>query len=637
MKTLRMCLWALMACPVWAPGLAAQAVLLVDTLPASSWEPYPEKYMEYVKQPPGIFWDIDEVQSLPDSVWRPLGQHYGAHFGFSNAGYWLRFQVRNDHDAPLTVLLECSNPNLDTLDYYCISPDQSERSNTSGILTPPDWRDVNYHNLAFSWPLPANETNTVYLYARSLYYPANFSFSVGAKEHWDLRTKLIEIGAIILFFAFILVYLSTLAVLFSIVGDRYLWLFYLYVLFTALFMANDLGIWYWIWPGLDYRIWMPLAINLSVVCGLLFVRYYFKTHRRYRYLDWVLLLISAVALATSGLSLLLYQRPEVFIALNRLLVINLLAACGVVAALVAYTFFRHRDKERFWFAVGFAPHGIATALTCLHQLGFSHPLLSVLLFASPFNVNLNTPWLLLGAILWELLIVSVLFILRHVKDFYESSNRLLVERRNALVLGVETERKRVAQEIHDGIGVLLSSTKMKLAALRERMKTHPDWHQETGDLLNTLDLAHEEMRELAYNLMPKSLERLGLAQAIEGMVSRLRRNHPEVQWHFYSNFQNGHLDELTKINLFRIAQEMLHNVMQHARATEAHLQLLRQDKQIVLSVEDNGQGFLPKAHSLRTGIGLSNIRYRAEDVLKGNVNIESSPGKGTFIAVVVPG
>ncbi|MCC6460661.1 MAG: hypothetical protein IT260_09350, partial [Saprospiraceae bacterium] len=90
------------------------------------------------------------------------------------------------------------------------------------------------------------------------------------------------------------------------------------------------------------------------------------------------------------------------------------------------------------------------------------------------------------------------------------------------------------------------------------------------------------------------------------------------------------------INLFRIAQEMLHNILQHAQATEAHLQLLRQGTQIVLSIEDNGVGFQPKTHTLRTGIGLSNIRYRAEDVLKGHVSIESSPGKGTFIAVEIP-
>ena len=127
--------------------------------------------------------------------------------------------------------------------------------------------------------------------------------------------------------------------------------------------------------------------------------------------------------------------------------------------------------------------------------------------------------------LWEMLIVSVLFVLR-IKDFYESSNRVLAERRNALVLGVETERKRVAQEIHDGLGVLLSSTKMKLAALRTRLKGQKGLYSETGDLVNNIDQAHEEMRGLAYSLMPKSLEKLGLSQAIEGTVSRMRRNHP---------------------------------------------------------------------------------------------------------------
>ena len=635
MKNLRVFLLALPCCLMWSVGAIAQLVLSADSLTAS-WEPYPEQYMEYVKQPRDSFWDLEEVQSLDDSDWRPLAGNYGAFFGLSTAGYWLRFQVQNDQDHPRSILLECNNPNLDTLIFYCDGPRSPELSKIFGFNLPPETREVNYLNPVFAWQLPANETHTVYLYARSMYYPANFSVSVGDEERWKLKIKLVEIAAGILFFAFILVYLFTLTILFSIVGERHLWLFYSYVLLTAVFIANDLGIWYWLWPGWDYRVLTPSVINLSIVCGLLFIRYHFKTKRRYKYFDWSLVLLSAIALATAGLSLLLFNRPEAFMTLNKVLIINLLITCGAVTGLMLYTYYRQRNSEKIWFIIAFTPHGVATVLTCFHQLGYTQPVLSGILYASPFGVQLSTPWLLLGGILWEMMIVSILFVLR-IRDFYESSNRILAERRNALVLGVETERKRVAQEIHDGIGVLLSSTKMKLAALRDRIKDQTELYQETGDLLSNIDLAHEEMRELAYNLMPKSLEKLGLSQAIEGTVSRLRRNHPGVQWHYYCNFQNGHMDELTKINLFRIAQEMLHNVLQHANATEAHLQLLRQDKQIMLSMEDNGSGFQPKPHTLRTGIGLSNIRYRAEDVMKGRVSIESSPGKGTFIAVVVPG
>ncbi|MCK6691028.1 MAG: histidine kinase [Thermoanaerobaculia bacterium] len=625
--------WVLPLCLMWSAGIRAQLLLSLDSLSAS-WESFPEKYLEYVEQPRDSFWDLEAVQSLPDSVWRPLDTYYGAFFGLSTAGYWMRFKIRHDRELPLSILLECNNPNLDTLAIYSDGPGSPEVSQISGMLVPPDSRELNYSNLIFIWPLPADEINTVYLYARSLYYPANFSLSVGDEEHWKLKIKLVEVAASILFFAFVLVYLFTLTVLFSIVGERHLWLFYSYVLLTAIFIANDLGIWYWVWPEWDYRVLTPTVLNLSLVSGLLFVRYHFKTESRYRYFDWGLILLTAMALATAGLSLLLRNRPEVFMGLSKVLIINVLITCAAITSLVFYSYYRQRDREKIWFIIAFTPHGLAIVLTCLQQLGYSHAALSALLYASPFGVQLNTPWLLLAGILWEMIIVSMLFVLR-IRDFYESSNRMLAERRDALVLGVETERKRVAQELHDGIGVLLSSTKMKLAALRDRMKGQAEIYQETGDLMNNIDQAHEEMRELAYNLMPKSLEKLGLAQAIEGMVSRLRRNHPDVQWHFYSNFQNGHLDELTKINLFRIAQEMLHNVMQHAQATEAHLQLLRQGKQIVLSMEDNGRGFQPQAPNARIGIGLSNIRYRAEDVLKGRVSIESTPGKGTFIAVVV--
>lgn len=627
---------ALLAFRALESGLVAQSVIAVDS---ALWVPYPEAYMEYVEQPRRTAWQLADVQALPDTAWRPLEEHSGVYFGLSTKGYWLRFRLKNvqQHSAPL--LLECNNPNLDTLVWYRVSPDGATLADTTGARVPPKARMLNYHNLLFRWKEPANSGATVYLYARSLYYPANFTFSLWEEERWQLNFKQIEIGLSLFFFALFFVYLFTLTLLFAIVRERYLWLFYTYALLGAIFIANDLGLWYWILPGWDYRVLTPALMNLSTICGLLFVRYQFQTHRRYPYFDWALMFLSAMALATAAMSLLLQNRPLAFAGLNKVLIINMLATCAAIVGLVVYSYYTSRKPEKIWFVIGFTPHGVAIVLTCLHHLGVAHPDLPGLLqfspTPSPFFVQLNTPWLLLGGMFWEMVIVSMLFVLR-IKDFYLSSNKILAERRNALVLGVEKERHRVAQEIHDGIGVILSSTKMKLAALRERLKTQAAVYRETGELMASLDQAHEEMRDLAYNLMPKSLDKLGLAQAIEGTVSRLRRNDPAMQWHFYCNFKNGQLDDLTKINLFRIAQEMLHNVLQHARATEAHLQLLRQGEHILLSIEDNGVGFQPKAHTLRTGIGLSNIRYRAEDVLKGHVTIESSPGKGTFIAVEVP-
>ncbi|MBK6929364.1 MAG: hypothetical protein IPH12_00295 [Saprospirales bacterium] len=616
--------------------LWAQAALEVDS---AFWAPYPEQNMEYVVQPPGVHWNLKTVAAFPDSLWRPLRKESGVYFGMTTKGHWLRFRLRNLHPYTVPLLIECNNPNLDTLILYRLSPDGAVITEATGARFPPKARALNYPNLLFKWKEPARSSATVYLYVRTLYYPANSTFSLWGEERWQLDFKQIEIGASILFFALLFVYLFTLTLLFSIVRERHLWLFYCYVLLGAIFIANDLGLWYWIWPGWDYRILSPAILNLSTVCGLFFLRYQFHTHRRYPYFDWVLVALCAMALATAGLSLLLRHRPIAFMGLNKVLVINLLATCAAILGLVLYSYYNSRKPEKIWFVVAFTPHGLAVVLTCLHQLDLAHPdLPGFSQFSptpSPFFVQLNTPWLLLGGMLWEMLIVSMLFVLR-IKDFYESTNKVLAERRNALVLGVETERKRVAQEIHDGIGVLLSSTKMKLAALRTRLKGQADLYQETGDLLANIDQAHEEMRGLAYNLMPKSLEKLGLPQAIEGTVSRMRRHYPAVHWHFYSNFNNGQLDDLTKINLFRIAQEMLHNVLQHAQATDVHLQLLLRDRHILLSIEDNGIGFQPKAHTLRTGIGLSNIRYRAEDVLKGHVTIESSPGKGTFVAVEVP-
>ena len=107
--------------------------------------------------------------------------------------------------------------------------------------------------------------------------------------------------------------------------------------------------------------------------GLLFIRYQLKTYRRYPYIDWSLVLLCAMALATSGLSLLLKNRPIAFMGVYKVLTINLIATCAAIVWLILHRYITSRKTENIWFVVAFTPHGLAVVLNCLHQLDIAHP------------------------------------------------------------------------------------------------------------------------------------------------------------------------------------------------------------------------------------------------------------------------
>ncbi|MBL7774581.1 MAG: hypothetical protein JNK89_01180, partial [Saprospiraceae bacterium] len=181
--------------PLWFPvlwycwllsgfNLSAQAVMRVDT---AFWEPYPEQYMEFVVQPAGAHWSLDELLAQADLAWSPLKKESGAYFGITTRGHWLRFRLHNQLDYTVPLLLECNNPNLDTMILYRLSPGGELLSDTTGARFAPKARVLNYPNLIFQWREPANSTAMVYLYVRSLYYPANFTFSIWNADRWQLE------------------------------------------------------------------------------------------------------------------------------------------------------------------------------------------------------------------------------------------------------------------------------------------------------------------------------------------------------------------------------------------------------------------------------------------------------------------
>lgn len=206
---------------------------------------------------------------------------------------------------------------------------------------------------------------------------------------------------------------------------------------------------------------------------------------------------------------------------------------------------------------------------------------------------------------------------------------------NAMMEGQETERKRIAQDLHDRMGSLLSTVKLHFNSLETKVESYQKENKEQFTKLNSLlDEAVGEVRRISHNLVSGVLLQFGLVPALRELCENIQ-DAGHIKIDFIAHGVDERLDNQAEISIYRIIQELLSNILKHAQATEATIQLTRHDQELTVMVEDNGKGF-DTGKELK-GIGLKNIESRVEK-LNGNFTIDSVPGKGTtsIINILIP-
>jgi signal transduction histidine kinase/ligand-binding sensor domain-containing protein len=209
-----------------------------------------------------------------------------------------------------------------------------------------------------------------------------------------------------------------------------------------------------------------------------------------------------------------------------------------------------------------------------------------------------------------------------------------------MIASQEAERKRIAAEMHDGLGQRLVVIKNLAYLLLRSKKGAPDHESDAQTIAEISDEASSaiaETREISYNLRPFQLDRLGLTKAIEAMVRTT-----SIASGIRSTSELDNIDDIfpedLRINFYRIVQESLGNIMKHAQATEVNVRVKRRIENVALTIEDNGRGFTPDERSplaSRSGFGLTGMGERAR-LLGGELKVRSTPGKGTTVLFEVP-
>ncbi len=206
-----------------------------------------------------------------------------------------------------------------------------------------------------------------------------------------------------------------------------------------------------------------------------------------------------------------------------------------------------------------------------------------------------------------------------------------------LLLAEETERKRIAQEIHDGIGQHWSTIKLQLETVLEQLGKEIATPLE--GLLPVIQTGMEETRRIQMNLRPALLDDLGILATINWFVREFKKGNPGIQLTAKLNIQEDQIPAAVKTVIYRIAQEALHNIIKHSKAKLVNLGLEAKENRIEFVIQDNGQGFdlEAKLGQKRTdsGLGLAGMMERAK--LSGGVlHLESVIGSGTTIRVLWP-
>lgn len=202
----------------------------------------------------------------------------------------------------------------------------------------------------------------------------------------------------------------------------------------------------------------------------------------------------------------------------------------------------------------------------------------------------------------------------------------------------ETERQRIARDLHDGVGQMLAAARINLGRLQgliNRRKSEApldtDVQASLEQSIGILGRASDDVRSISHALGTSTLQELGLPAALGELLASME-SEDRTHFEFVAVGMEDRLPESIETGLFRVAQELITNALRHAQATEATVQIVRQGDEVRLSVEDNGVGFDPS--NARNGMGHRNIATRVA-AMGGALHYDSTPGHGTTVTVVV--
>lgn len=204
----------------------------------------------------------------------------------------------------------------------------------------------------------------------------------------------------------------------------------------------------------------------------------------------------------------------------------------------------------------------------------------------------------------------------------------------AVLSAEENERRRIASDLHDGVGQLFSTVKMNLSGIENQINFKDE--SSKSNFHKTIALVDEsckEVRSISHQMAPNVLIKSGLVSAVRDFITKVDERKLKINMEVQG--LNERIDENVEMVLYRVIQETVNNVIKHAKANRLDIQIIKDLDGLSVMIEDNGVGFDAKNINKDDGLGLKNIISRIT-YLKGTVDFDSSLGKGTLVSIFIP-
>jgi two-component system, NarL family, sensor kinase len=202
---------------------------------------------------------------------------------------------------------------------------------------------------------------------------------------------------------------------------------------------------------------------------------------------------------------------------------------------------------------------------------------------------------------------------------------------DAMLQGQEEERSRIAKDLHDGLGGMLSGTKLSFINMKENLVLTPENATQFDKSISMLDNTIADLRKVAHNLMPEALVKFGLQEAVRDFCNSIQSS-TNLKVVYQPLGVQTKLSNTAEVFTYRIIQELVNNAVKHANATQIIVQLTTNNNKIGIAVEDNGKGFDANALANSKGAGMDNIKYRVQ-YFNGTIDTVTSTGSGTSVNI----
>ncbi|NQY68085.1 MAG: PAS domain-containing sensor histidine kinase [Flavobacteriales bacterium] len=200
----------------------------------------------------------------------------------------------------------------------------------------------------------------------------------------------------------------------------------------------------------------------------------------------------------------------------------------------------------------------------------------------------------------------------------------------------DMERRRFANELHDGLGQNLTAAFLNLETIRDKVSSLDiEAVEKFNTGVNFISEAINETRSIAHNIMPKAIDDFGFTITVEGMIEGLKEV-STIVFTFYHNLGESRISAATEFNLYRITQEAINNILKHSEAKQATIQLIKHETNVILTIEDDGVGFnKEKIGKGSMDFGINSMINRANSIM-ASINIDSHVNQGTTLTIEAP-